>query len=69
MEKPLEMAWVGPQVECVRVSRNYQGEVNSVSRVGGDSDMAPAFQLCGFVVVGGRGWHRKRTMVSASTSI
>ena len=45
MEKPLEMAWVGPQVECVRVSGNCQGGVNSVSQVDGDSDVAPVCQL------------------------
>ena len=41
MEKSLEVAWVGPQVESGGVSGNHQGGANSVSQVDGDSDIAP----------------------------
>ena len=36
----------GPVSWWGRISRNHQGEANSVSQVDGDSDMASAFQVC-----------------------
>ena len=41
MEKPLEMVWVGLQIDDVG-SQNHQSGATSVSQVGGDSDMAAA---------------------------
>ena len=46
MEKPLKTACVGSKAALGGVSRNYQGKVNSISQVEGDSDMAPACWLC-----------------------
>ena len=42
MEKPLEIAWVGLQVEGDRVSGKHQGGVNGVSQADGDSNMVSA---------------------------
>ena len=65
MDKPLEIAWVGPQVGWGRVSGNNQGMVNSVSQADGHSDMAPASQRCVCVCLAGN--LRKGTVTSAST--
>ena len=59
MEKPLETAWVGPDVGWCRASGNHQGRANSVSQVDRDSDMVSTCWLC-------RGGLSKRTMASAS---
>ena len=42
MEKSLEVAWVGPQIESAGVSGIHQDGANSVSQVDGDSDIEPA---------------------------
>ena len=42
MEKPLDMAWVGPQVAWVGVSGYLQGGAHHVHQVDGDSDLALA---------------------------
>ena len=46
MEKPLETAWEGPEVEWGGISGNYWGTGNKVSQVDGDSDMASACLIC-----------------------
>ena len=46
MEKPLAIAWVGPQVGQGRVSGNHHSGANSVNQFDGDSDMASASWLC-----------------------
>ena len=47
MEKPLEMAWVGPQVGCNRSWGITKVGQTSVCYVDGDSDMVPTCRLCG----------------------
>ena len=64
MEKP-QTAWVGPKVWWSRASENHQGWVNSVSLVGGVSDMVSTCQLCG--CAGGE--IKKETVASVSTSV
>ena len=46
MEKPLEAAWIGPQVRWGEVSGYHQGGAKRDRQEDGDLDMAPACQLC-----------------------
>lgn len=41
MEKPLDVAWVGPKVGWELVSGDYQGRANSISQFVGVLDFAP----------------------------
>lgn len=64
MEKPMEMAWVGPHVGRGEVSRSHQGGVTSVSYTNGDLDMMAAEVYKAY----GEGFS-KGTRPSTSTSV